>query len=181
MNVIVAFPKAETGKKVKTLLTRSGYHVTHVVTSGGHVLTAAMELRYGIVVCAHRLPDMLCNELIRDLPESFRMVALTGKSPLPRPEDERIVTLVQPLQVHELLSTLEMVSVNVTKIRKQMKDRPRARSEKEEKAIRAAKQLLMERNHMTEDEAHRYIQKTSMNTGNSLVETAQMILDLWEG
>ena len=41
-----------------------------------------------------------------------------------------------------------------------------------------AKELLMERNHITESEAHRYIQKCSMDTGNSLVETARMILTI---
>ena len=36
----------------------------------------------------------------------------------------------------------------------------------------------MERNHMTEEEAHRYLQKTSMDSGTNLVETAQMLLDV---
>ena len=45
--------------------------------------------------------------------------------------------------------------------------------------LSAAKALLMERNNMTEPEAHRYIQKTAMDTGTSLVETAQMVLDLF--
>ncbi|MDR0963028.1 MAG: ANTAR domain-containing protein, partial [Clostridium sp.] len=38
--------------------------------------------------------------------------------------------------------------------------------------------LLMARNHMTEEEAHRYLQKTSMDSGRSFVESAQMILAL---
>jgi response regulator NasT len=37
----------------------------------------------------------------------------------------------------------------------------------------------MERNNMTEEEAHRYMQKTSMDSGTDLVETAQMILSLF--
>jgi response regulator NasT len=36
----------------------------------------------------------------------------------------------------------------------------------------------MERNSMTEEEAHRYIQKRSMDNGTGMVETAQMILSL---
>ena len=31
---------------------------------------------------------------------------------------------------------------------------------------------------MTEEEAHRYLQKTSMDSGTNMVETAQMILML---
>ena len=44
--------------------------------------------------------------------------------------------------------------------------------------IRKAKELLMARNNMTEEEAHRYIQKRSMDNGTDLTETAQMILSL---
>jgi response regulator NasT len=36
----------------------------------------------------------------------------------------------------------------------------------------------MERNGMSEEEAHRYIQKTSMDSGTNMVETAQMVISL---
>ena len=36
----------------------------------------------------------------------------------------------------------------------------------------------MARNHMTEEEAHRYLQKCSMDSGANLVETAQMVLSI---
>lgn len=38
----------------------------------------------------------------------------------------------------------------------------------------------MERNHLTENEAHRYLQKCSMDSGTNLVETAQMVLTLMD-
>ena len=50
------------------------------------------------------------------------------------------------------------------------------RTEQEKKTIGDAKALLMSRDNMTEEEAHRYIQKISMDSGNNLVETAEMIL-----
>lgn len=36
----------------------------------------------------------------------------------------------------------------------------------------------MNRNNMTEEEAHRYIQKCSMDSGTNLVETSQMVLSV---
>lgn len=36
----------------------------------------------------------------------------------------------------------------------------------------------MERNNMSEDEAHRYLQKSSMESGTNLVETAEMVLSM---
>ena len=44
--------------------------------------------------------------------------------------------------------------------------------------INEAKALLMDRNNMTEDEAHKYMQKCSMDSGNNMVETAKMIFAL---
>ena len=54
----------------------------------------------------------------------------------------------------------------------------KVRSEEEKETIQKAKILLMERNNLTEEEAHRYIQKTSMDSGTNMVETAQMLLAL---
>ena len=36
----------------------------------------------------------------------------------------------------------------------------------------------MERNHLTEQEAYRYLQKSSMDNGTNMVETAQKVLML---
>ena len=62
--------------------------------------------------------------------------------------------------------------------RRKQKAQPRKRSEEDRLLISKAKALLMERNHMTESEAHRYIQKCSMDSGTNMVETAQMVISL---
>src|SRR5699024_11703622 len=77
----------------------------------------------------------------------------------------------------ELVNTIHMMLSKRYKMKKQ-RAKPKKRSEKEQKIINDAKALLMERNHMTEEEAHRYIQKCSMDTGTNLVETAEMITTL---
>ena len=49
----------------------------------------------------------------------------------------------------------------------------------EQKAVIAqAKALLMERSRMSEEEAHRYLQKSSMDSGTNMLETAQMVLTI---
>ena len=78
----------------------------------------------------------------------------------------------------EILQTLEMMDYSITRRRKKMRQRPKARSDQDREMIEQAKAVLMERNSFSEDEAHRYIQKRSMDNGTGLVETAQMILSL---
>ena len=48
-------------------------------------------------------------------------------------------------------------------------------SAEEQGILRRAKALLMKRNHFTEPEAHRYLQKTSMDTGRTMMESAHMV------
>ena len=40
--------------------------------------------------------------------------------------------------------------------------------------------VLMERNNMSEEEAHRYLQKCSMESGTNMVETAHMVLTIMD-
>ncbi len=42
--------------------------------------------------------------------------------------------------------------------------------------IQSAKKVLITQRNMTEPEAHRYLQKMSMDAGRSLAETARMVL-----
>lgn len=39
--------------------------------------------------------------------------------------------------------------------------------------------MLMEKNNMTEQEAFRYIQKCSMDSGNTMVESATMVMSIF--
>jgi len=71
-----------------------------------------------------------------------------------------------------------MMFYNYSRRRKKEKDKPKPRTDAEKEVINKAKLVLMERNNMTEEEAHRYIQKNSMDSGTNMVEMAEMILSL---
>ena len=60
--------------------------------------------------------------------------------------------------------------------RRKRRDTAKERSSGERRTIEQAKALLMERNGMSEEEAHRYLQKTSMENGTNMAETAEMVL-----
>jgi response regulator NasT len=76
---------------------------------------------------------------------------------------------------------MEVMTYAYSRWRKKMRARPRKRSKEEQDVIDRAKELLMERNGLTEEEAHRYIQKSSMDNGTGVVETAGMIMSLMLG
>ena len=89
-----------------------------------------------------------------------------------------LMALPMPFKVQDLMSTLEIMLSQYYRWRKKQKKKPKARSEQDQKQIVTAKELLMDRNHITEEEAHHYIQKISMDSGTNMVETAEMILEL---
>ena len=55
------------------------------------------------------------------------------------------------------------------------------RPPEEQAVIDDAKRLLMNRNGMTEEQAHRFLQKKSMDSGAKLIQTAQLVLDSTDG
>ena len=86
-----------------------------------------------------------------------------------------------PLKSDDLIASVRMILENRVRQRRKKKEQPRERSEDEKRIIENAKDLLISRNHMTEEEAHRYLQRTSMENGSSMKETAEMVLTLLTG
>lgn len=183
-DIIIAFPKIDDAKNLRKLLIRNGYDVNIVCDSGSQVIEAVNRLDGGIVISGYRFSDMYYIEINDYLPKGFQMLLLASPRKLADSDVRDMVSLSMPFKVQDLLNTLEMMMVQYNRWRKKQKKKPRVRTENEKKVIRIAKELLMERNQMTEDEAHHYIQKISMDSGTNMVETAEMILELngkeWE-
>ena len=175
-NIIVAFPRLENAKSIRSILMRGGFSVSAVCTSGAHALQYANELGDGIVVCASRLRDITYLELYQDLPSHFEMLLLTTQHGCNQVEGTGIVCLSMPLSAPELLKTVEAMECEAGRRRRKRKFLPRQRSEEEQAVILHAKELLMEKKSMTEEAAYRYIQKNSMDSGVGLIETAQKVI-----
>lgn len=176
--ILIAMPKSEDSYHLSELLQNQGLYLDiEVCQNASEVLRVSNDRDYGVVICTKALKDMSSLELSEYLPEYFGMIILTKDMALETYSD-RIVKLTMPFKPRELVSTIEMMtSVFLRRIKKK-KNAPVKRSEAEEKLIRDAKNLLIDRNGMTEPEAFRYIQKCSMDTGRNMAESAQMILML---
>ena len=182
LSIIIAFPKLEDAKNIKTVLIRNGFEVSATCTSGAQVISMANELDGGIVVSGYRFSDMHYLQLQNYLPIGFEMLLVASPSKLEEVTNNSIVCLSMPIKLNDLLGTLQMMTIQYQRRRKRMlekqRDRSKLRSSEEKATIEKAKRLLIERNKMSEEEAHRYIQKTSMDSGTNMVETAEMLLTL---
>ena len=177
-NIIVAFSKRENAVSIRNTLVRSGVEVSAVCLTGSKILQYADTWGEGIIVCGSRLQDMQFIQLREMLPESFQILLVASPDQWADGLPEGVVGLPVPLKVYDLVNTVEMLLQSMEKRRQKRRGSGRVRSVREKEQISQAKALLMERNQMSEEEAHRYLQKTSMETGRNMLETAQMILTI---
>lgn len=174
-SILIALPRLEDSRHISDILKRRGMDTAAICTSGAKVLSTAHELDSGVVICGRRLSDMFYTQLAEYLPKYFEVLLISSPNLL---EDcpPGIQSLATPLRASELAATVDAMLLRQAKLLKKQKSAPKKRSESEQNLINQAKALLMELNHMTETEAFRYIQKTSMDSGTNMVETAQKIM-----
>lgn len=173
--IIIAMPKAEDAERVGEMLIRAGMDDTiFYPRTGAQVLSELRDKDVDLIICTRKLSDMTYEEIVEYMPAYVNLVLLTKDSSL-YSYSSNVVRLLMPFRTGDLLNTIGMFR---GPIRVKKKKPPVTRSEEEKRVIDKAKQVLMTRNNMSEPDAFRYIQKNSMDSGRSMVESAQMILVL---
>ena len=179
INIIVLFPKLEQAKSIRNLLVRNGFDVTATCTTGAQAIQNIDNLDQGIVICGYQFADMLYSELRQYLPSTFEMLLVASKNHWVDCRENDIVCLSMPLKVQDLIDSVHLLFRTVEIKRKKRKQNPKERTEEEKAVIYSAKCMLMEQKGFSAEEAHKYLQKKSMDSGRGMVETAQMVLDIF--
>ena len=176
-SIVIALPKIEDAKKIRAVLERHGFTVASICTTASNALSSASELGSGVLICSHRLPDMNYLDLSECMPRDFEMLLLASARVICEVPTS-ILSVQMPVKAGDLVNTVNMILTQQERRKRKEKKKPKVRSWKEQNYISNAKMMLMQRNHLSEDEAYRYIQKSSMDSGTNMVETAQMLLML---
>ena len=179
VGIIVVLPKLEEAKTIKSILTRSGFQVAGVCTTGAQAIHMADGLHDGLVISGYKLEDMLYDELKFSLPSRFEFLLHGSQRGLAEVYGENVLCLSMPLKLNDFVNTVGMMTDDIARRRRKKEGMPIKRSAQEEALVKEAKEVLMERNNVSEEEAHRYLQKSSMESGTGLVETAQMVLVMY--
>lgn len=171
--VIVAFEKESLSRKFCDLLESSGTANCLICTSGSQVRRVLSSQTIYCVIVSYRLSDGPAEWLCSDLPPSCSLLMVGPQYLLDSCSNNDIFKLSTPVRKEEAISTVSLL--NQFGHRMERFVRPR-RTEAEEELVSQAKAVLMSRYGMNEDEAHRTMQKRSMNAGCRLVQTARKIL-----
>ena len=63
VGIIVAFPKPEDSRAIRSLLSRNGFNVVANCTTGASAINRADDIGEGIIITGYKLPDMLYSDI----------------------------------------------------------------------------------------------------------------------
>ena len=170
--VIVAFERQSNCDRIREILESTGEFSCLVCRSGDQVRRAVHKRRVSIVVCGFKLLDESCEALYGDLPQRCAMLMVAPQSQLALCGGVGIFKLPTPIRRTELLDTVRQLALLCAE-----RDAPIQRSEEEWALVERAKAVLMSLQGMSEEQAHRFLQKQSMDRGARLIDTARRVLD----
>ncbi len=168
--VILAFANEKNAKRISHILESEGVAGCLICGSASEVKRLVSRQAASVVLCGYKLPDETAESLWEDLPGACRMLVIAVQGMLDLINTDGIVKMPAPVSRSELLSQVRSLLQAVRPARPQ-------RTEEELSLIQQAKTVLMERYGMGEDQAHRTLQKRSMDAGIRLTQMARMVLD----
>ncbi|MCD7947995.1 MAG: ANTAR domain-containing protein [Oscillospiraceae bacterium] len=172
--VIVAFEGEKSAWRIKEILESMGTVSCIMCRTADQVRRVVNKQRIYAVVCGYKLPDASAEELFGDLPDTCPMLLIATQAMLDLCGNRDIFPLPAPVSKGMLIASVHMLLQMEHRMEQYIHPQ---RKEEEEHLIRQAKELLMCRHGMTEEDAHYHLQKQSMDRGVRMVQTAQMILN----
>lgn len=170
--------------QVERLINSMGHRVTGVCHSGGNAIQMAAQRKFDIVLCSSSLPDMNGLDLAVDISDKSDASVLLITSAEEKIHIENrydgydITCLVKPVSKIVLQNAFEIAMRFRQKLYGVTRERDRLQKTLDRRAIVAkAKAILMEKYNMSEPEAYRALQKTSMDSGVPIREIAQTVID----
>ena len=171
--VIIAFESEKNCRRVKEILEYTGTASCVICRSAAEVKRVVRKQGLSTVICGYKFADGSAEALFDDLPSYCSMLVIAVQSLLDLMDNADIFRLPSPMSQGDLAASVRMLLQMGHRLERLA--RPN-RSDEELAVLAQAKALLMEQRGMTEGEAHRWLQKTSMDHGTQLLQTALDLL-----
>ena len=162
---------------VKAALEKDGISVGCSCRTGAEAVRAVKAMDGGVVICSYRLPDMTANDIAECLEGAAPILVVAKPRYLDMCQGDGIFRLAVPVRRSELTGTVRMI-LKLDSGRDP--DRRHRRSDEENGLIDKAKAMLMEKDGLSEEEAHRYLQKRSMDFGRTMADTAGLVIGAFQ-
>ena len=163
-------------EKLRMMLDGTGYEPSIQCHSGAELLRAAAEYDDVLVIMGFRLLDMTVNHVFEELHDGCRILSIVRAEHAEDIMYDEVLALPLPVTRQKLISSVNILLGNIPEQKKDI-----TRNAEDTRIVERAKLFLMERYHMTEQQAHRFIQKRSMDMGARLADTARAVLETDDG
>ena len=178
---------ASSNEYLSARLAELGYPRPLIVPSGAEARRRMLESDFELIVVNAPLPDEFGHELCANAVEQTDAgVLLLAKAAaaeqllLPMSE-QGVLLLSKPFSNTLFLQSVHIASASNHRLLRLRQENARMQEKIAQiRLVSHAKCCLVEQEHMTEAEAHRYIEKQAMDTRRDRAEIAQEILDSYE-
>lgn len=171
--VVLAFSREETAEKIRIMLEGSGFEVCAVCHSRASLMAKLSVMEDALVIMGYKLPDGVADDIYEDMDGRHRLMSIVKAEHTDDIINDGIFVVTLPINRQILLNAIDTFIGMIERQRHR-----KQRTAEEKKIIEDAKAYLMENHAMTEEMAHRFIQKRSMDTGASFIDTARAILKI---
>ena len=180
--VLVAGGNEKLCDLISEILPKNEYEFLLPAKTAGEVRRLTMDRNVDLVILNAPLKDEFGVQLAQDLAENnMGVLLLTGSDVSEqvsyRVEQSGVITLAKPTTKQSLYITLRALTALRSKLL-QMEQKTKALQQKvaDIHTVNHAKWLLIQHDHMTENDAHRFIEKQSMDMRLSRREVAESII-----
>ncbi|BCZ45253.1 putative two-component response regulatory protein [Clostridium gelidum] len=176
--IIIALSNIETGNKLKSLLVQEGYDVIGLCTSGNELIRLVMQYSPDLVLVGYKFKDMSLLDVYETLVDATSFLAIVNEPYRSFIEEDTDIYCIGTKISNVLLSNaIDLIFQGKKRIKK-LRDKVEKLEHtlEDRKLIEKAKGKLMSTSGITENEAFRYMQKISMDSGRTMRDIASLIL-----
>lgn len=181
--VVIADDESVIRTDLREMLTNLNYLVVGEAGDGKSAVQTARELKPDVVIMDIKMPDLDGIEAAKILTQEqiapvLLLTAYSQRDLVDRAKEAGVVGyLVKPFREQEILPAIEIALARFQEFRELKKETADLQETLEtRKVVDRAKGILMDQQGMTEQEAFRKIQKTSMNSRKPMKEVAEAII-----
>lgn len=185
-SVLIVSKKTKMVEFIRSAMPPDRFYPVHVVSSAAEARRTLLKVPIDIVIIDTPLSDEFGTKLAQDVSKQCAAAIIVKPELVERAayklEPFGVVTLPGTLYRSVMYQTLIVLSSTITKTQQLRESSEKLKFKlREVRAVTKAKALLISEKGMTEEQAHKYIEKTSMDKGQKKSETAGEIISELSG
>ena len=178
---------ASSNEYIAARLTEMGYSRPVIIPSGAEARRRMAESDFELIVVNSPLPDEFGHEVCINAVEKtdagvvFLAKAAQAEQLLGPLSEQGVLLLSKPFSTALFVQAMHMAAAGNHRLQRARQENARLQEKiAQVRLVSRAKCCLVEHEHMTEAEAHRYIEKQAMDTRRDRTEIAQEVLENYE-